>query len=163
MATAATHLVSGIDGKSSIIWPVNAISFNPKTGVFRDIKNRVVKAPADRMGVGMDSSDGGRPAKRSKSVGKDNADKVADALVRKLLPTLKRLSAEAEAQDDMQHENRDLFGAEAEDEDFNEKAGIVNVSKQSKTRKDWLAINERNRIGRGRAYAPVSAAASKGH
>lgn len=149
MATATIHLVNGIDGKSTTLWPVNAIS-RDANGVFKDIRGRIVKAPADRLGAAMDSA---QPAKRRKPVGKDNS--TIDALVRKLLPTLKRIADEAEAQDDADAEQEALFGAEANDEELNEKAGIVNVSEQSKTRLQWLEINKRNAERRGLPYSAI--------
>lgn len=157
---AASHIVQGLDGKPSL-WPAAAISFNPKTGEYKDFKGRVVKAVGDRLGKALDSTDGGQPAKRHKPVGKDSS--VEDTLIRKLLPTLKRIANEAAtAEDDAESEQQQYGEPEANDEELSEKAGIVNVSEQSKTRLDWLAINERNRAGRGRAYAPVAANASKG-
>jgi hypothetical protein len=150
MATAI-HIAQGLDGKPSI-WPAAAISFNPKTGEYKDIKGRSVKAVGDRMGVALDSIQ--QPAKRRKPVGRDNA--VEDALIRRLLPTLKKMAdGSATAEDDADAEQEALFDAEANDEELNEKAGIVNVSEQSKTRLQWLAINKRNAERRGLPYSAI--------
>jgi hypothetical protein len=156
MAMATVHIAQGLDGKPSL-WPVNAVS-RDRNGVFKDIRGRIVKAPADRLGAAMDSA---QPAKRRKPVGKDTS--VEDTLIRRLLPTLKKMADESFAEDDAESEQQQYGESEANDEELNEQAGIVNVSEQNKTRLDWLAINERNRAGRGRAYAPVAANASKGH
>ena len=150
MATATIHLVNSIDGKSTTLWPVNAIS-RDANGVFKDIRGRVVKAPAYRLGAAMDSA---QSAKR-KPVANDSS--TEDTLIRRLLPMLKRIAdeAEAEAQDDVDAEQEALFGGSAEDEALNEKAGIVNVSEQSKTRLQWLEINRKNVERRGLPYSAI--------
>ena len=148
MATTAFQLVTSIGGKGVSVWPVNAVS-RDANGVFKDIRGRVVKAPADRLGAAMDSA---QPAKR-KPVANDSS--TEDTLIRRLLPMLKRMADEAEATDDMESENRDLFGAEANDEELNEKTGIVNVSEQSKTRLQWLEINRKNAERRGLPYSAI--------
>jgi hypothetical protein len=152
MATATIHIVQGLNGQRSI-WPAAAVSFNPKTGEYKDFKGRVVKAVSDRLGKALDSADGGQPAKRRKPVGKDNS--AEDILIRKLLPTLKKMADEAAtAEDDADAEQEALFGGTAEDEaqPLNE---IVNVSEQSKTRLQWLAINKRNAERRGLPYSAI--------
>ena len=148
MATATIHLVNSIDGKSTTLWPVNAIS-RDANGVFKDIRGRVVKAPADRLGAAMDSA---QPAKR-KPVANDRS--TEDTLIRRLLPMLKRMADEAAtAEDDADAEQEALFGGSAEDEAL-EAAGIVNVSEQSKTRLQWLEINKRNAERRGLPYSAI--------
>lgn len=154
MATATVHIAQGLDGKPSL-WPVNAIS-RDANGVFKDIRGRVVKAPADRLGAAMDSA---QSAKR-KPVGKDNS--AIDALVRKLLPTLKRMAAESEANDDADAEQEALFGGAAEDEATNSRYA-EGMSGYAEAKAYWNGVAERNKAGRGRAYAPVAANASKGH
>jgi len=151
MATA-THLVSGIDGKSATLWPVNAVS-RDRNGVFKDIRGRIVKAPGDRLGAAMDSA---RPAKRRKPVGKDTS--AEDTLIRRLLPTLKRM---ATAEDDADAEQEVLFGT-AEDEATSSRYA-EGMSGYAEAKAYWNGVAERNKAGRGRAYAPVAANASKGH
>lgn len=164
MTTAATHLVSGINGVGATLWPITAIS-RDSSGVFRDIRGRVVKAPQTRLGVALDTADGGRPAKR-KAVGKDS-DNAAYALVRRLLPTLRRMAAEseAEASDDMESENRDLFGAEAADEAAS--AYSEGMSAYAEAKAYWANVSKRNAERRGKPYSAIPPAnraqAAKGH
>ena len=156
MATATVHIAQGLDGKPHV-WPAAAISFNPKTGEYKDFKGRTVKAPADRMGVALDSL---QPAKRHKPVGRDTS--AEDTLLRRLLPTLKKMANEskAEATDDMESENEMLFGGSVEDE-----AQPLNEANEAykQQRQHWQQINANNLRNRGRAMAPVAANASKGH
>jgi len=157
MATGI-HIATGLNGQRSI-WPAAAISFNPKTGEYKDFKGRVVKPVGDRMGVALDGANGGQPAKR-KPVGKDS-DKVADALVRKLLPALKRMVAEtAEGEDGKEEEQEALFGGTAEDSTEQYAEGM---SGYAEAKAYWAGVNANNLRNRGRAYASVAARANKGH
>jgi hypothetical protein len=127
-----------------------------RNGVFRDIRGRTIPSPSDRMGMAMDSLQPAKP------VGRDTS--AEDMLIRRLLPKLKKMadsSANAEATDDMESENRDLFGAEAADETTNRYA--EGMSAYAESRRYWQGVNANNLRNRGRAHAPVNAVASKGH
>jgi hypothetical protein len=153
MATATVHIAQGLDGKPSL-WPVNAVS-RDRNGVFKDIRGRIVKAPADRMGVALDSI---QPAKRRKPVGKDT--RAEDTLIHRLLPMLKRMADESATAEDDADDEQQQYG-EVNDEATN--GGYAEgMSGYAEAKTYWNGVAERNKAGRGRAYAPVSAAAKRG-